>query len=51
VAETPRVRAFAALFDWRDAVARVLDESPYFVCPPRALARMAEAAPRTVDEL
>lgn len=50
-AEPLSTRVFAALFDWRDAAARVLDESPYFVCPPKALARIAESLPSTVTEL
>jgi len=48
---SPRSRVFLALFDWRDRVARLDDESPHYVCPNRLLARLAQAQPSSVDAL
>ena len=48
---SPRTCAFAAIYDWRDAVARSEDESTHYVLPNRLLARLAELRPGSVDAL
>ena len=48
---SPRSRAFAGLFEWRDATARAEDESIHFVLPNRLLVRLATERPATVDAL
>jgi ribonuclease D len=48
---SPRSRVFAALFDWRDAVARAEDESTGYIMPNRLLSRLAEVRPESVDAL
>lgn len=47
----PRSRVFAALFDWRDAVAREEDESTHFVLPNQLLHRIADVIPATIEAL
>lgn len=49
--DATQLRVFCALFDWRDATARRLDESTRFVLPNHLLARLAQAMPTTVDLL
>jgi len=49
--DSPRSRVFAALFDWRDAVARAEDESTGYIMPNRLLSRLAEVRPESVDAL
>lgn len=44
-------RIFAALFDWRDAVARAEDESPFWLMSNRVIYKLAMTAPNTVNEL
>jgi exosome complex exonuclease RRP6 len=48
---SPRSRVFAALFDWRDAIAREEDESTHFVLPNQLLNRIADVIPATVEAL
>lgn len=43
-------RIFVALFDWRDAVAREEDESPFWIMSNRVIYKLAMAAPNTVNE-
>lgn len=42
---------FAALFDWRDAVAREEDESVHYVMPRRALLALCTHMPVNMDQL
>merc|ERR1711907_596016 len=46
-----QMRVFAALFGWRDKVARQLDESTHYVLPNHALFSVSETMPQTVVEL
>jgi ribonuclease D len=46
-----RGRVLEALCDWRDLVARALDESPHSVLPKRALLRVAEVCPLSASVL
>lgn len=48
---SPRSRAFAGLFEWRDATARAEDESLHYVLPNRLLVRLATERPATIDAL
>jgi ribonuclease D len=48
---TPRSRVFAALFDWRDAVAREEDESTHYVLPNQLLHRIADVIPVSIEAL
>lgn len=47
----PQESVFAALFEWRDAVARQEDESPHYVMPKRALLALSTNMPVTMDQL
>ena len=47
----PQARIFAALYEWRDRIARVEDESIPYVLPNRVLYRITLAMPSTVDLL
>ena len=42
---------FAALFDWRDVVAREEDESVHYVMPRRALLALCTHMPVNMDQL
>ena len=42
---------FAALYDWRDAVARAEDESVHYVMPKRAMLSLCTHMPVNMDQL
>ena len=44
-------RAFTALFDWRDRIARQEDESVHFVMPRKALITLSTQLPVSVENL
>ena len=44
-------RCLSLLWDWRDAIARKLDESSAFVCQNHSLVRIAHRQPKSVSEL
>jgi hypothetical protein len=44
-------RVFAALFEWRDKVARAEDESVHFILPRRALVSLATNLPVNAEQL
>lgn len=51
IASPARIRAFAALFEWRDRVAREVDESTGVVLPQLALKKLATEMPTNTDAL
>lgn len=52
-ANDAQVRVFAAVYDWRDRVARMEDESPEYVCDSRLIAAVARSRrpPRSYEDL
>lgn len=44
-------KAFVALYNWRDAVARQEDESVHYVLPKKALIALATGLPTTVEHV
>ena len=52
-ANDAQIRVFAAVYDWRDRVARMEDESPEYVCDSRLIAAVARSRrpPRSYEDL
>jgi len=47
----PEKRIFAALYDWRDKIARLEDESTGYVLPNKMLLSLSRAMPQSINDM